>query len=234
MLQAITFDAFGTLIDTGRDVLLDIAQTIVDDHRRGLDAKAFLDAWDRHFFASDPDQFLNLAEVTEDSLASAFRDFGIDADPRPYADALEARWLEAKAYPEVRRVLARLDGIPRAVVSNADDAFLKGILARNGLRFDAVITSEFARAYKPRPRIFELALEALGVEPRSVVHLGDSLEADISGAGRLGMRTVWVNRNGFRRGTGDPKPDFVVSDLKGVPPIVGRLRASQDSARRKP
>jgi len=238
VIQALTFDAFGTLIDTGRDVLIEIARTIVADHRRGLDAEAFLDAWDRHFFAADPEQFQNLAEVTEDSLASAFRDYGIDAEPRPYVEMLERRWLDAKAYPEVRGALARLDGIPRAVVSNADDAFLKGILTRNSLDFDAVITSEFARCYKPRPRIFEIALDALRVDPGSVVHVGDSLAADVAGARRLGMQTIWVNRGGLRRGAGDPKPHFVVDDLEGVPPIVATLRGprtmhAQGSARRK-
>ena len=223
MVRAITFDAFGTIIDTGREVLIHIAREVCADHRAGLDPEAFLDTWDRYFFGTDTEQFLTLAEVTEDSLAKALHEYGIEADPRPYIDRLEALWLKAKAYPEVRTVLAALDGIPRAVVSNADDAFLKGILRRNRLTFDVVITSESAQAYKPRPRIFELALNALRIPPADVVHVGDSLEADIAGASRLGMRTVWVNRSGVRRGPGDPTPDVEVRDLSDLPEVVRRL-----------
>ncbi len=224
MAFAVTFDAFGTVIDTGREVLIHIARQVVQDHGHGLDPETFLDAWDRHFFGADYEEFLNLAEVTEDSLAKAFQDYGIEGDTAPYIDMLEKEWLLAKAYPEVREVLAALDGVPRAVVSNADDDFLKGILARNGLRFDAVVTSEFARCYKPKPRIFEIALEALRTRPSDTLHVGDSLEADVAGAQRLGMRTVWVNRVGAHRGPGDPTPDFEIRDLRGLPGLVRALR----------
>ena len=97
------------------------------------------------------------------------------------------------------------------------------ILQRNGLRFDAIITSESAQTYKPGPRIFEAALESLGVRPADVIHVGDSLVADVQGASRLGMRTVWVNRAGLHRGPGDPTPDAETHDLRELPGIVGRL-----------
>ena len=154
MVRAITFDAFGTIIDTGRDVLIGIAGQVCDDHRPGLEPEALLATWDRYFFGAETETFLTLAEITEDSLAKAFMEYGIEADPTPYVDRLEALWRQARAYEEVPRVLAALDGVPRAVVSNADHEFLQAILARNGLRFDAVVTSESAQAYKPRPRIF--------------------------------------------------------------------------------
>lgn len=224
MIRAVTFDAFGTIVDTGRDVLIQVARAAAQDHRPGLDPEELLAVWDRHFFGAEYEGFLTLREVTEDALGKAFADLGIDAETAPYIEMLDRMWLQAKAYPEVRAVLASLDGVPRAVVSNADHDFLKGILARNGLAFDAVITSEFAQTYKPRPRIFEMALRALAVEPTEVLHVGDSLPADVEGAKRLGMRTAWVNRAGLRRGPADPVPDFELRDLRPLPEIVERLR----------
>ncbi len=224
MVRAVTFDAFGTLVDTGREVLILVARAACEDHRPGLDPEALLELWDRYFFGAETERFLTLREVTSDALAKAFADFGIDADPEPYVETLDRLWLRAKAYPEVPAALASLDGVPRAVVSNADHEFLKGILARNGLRFDAVVTSESARSYKPRPRIFEMALEALHVGPEQVLHVGDSLLADVEGASRLGMRTAWVNRSRLRRGRTDPTPDFEVESLAPVPGIVRELR----------
>ncbi len=226
MIRAVTFDAFGTLVDTGREVLIQVAGAACADHRPGLDPAALLEVWDRYFFGGETDTFLTLREVTTDALARAFADFGIQADPEPYIETLDALWLQAKAYPEVPAVLASLDGVPRAVVSNADHEFLKGILRRNGLRFDAIVTSESARTYKPRPRIFEMALDALQARPDEVVHVGDSLVADVEGAARLGMRTIWVNRSGLRRGGTDPVPDHEVESLAPVPAIVRSLRAA--------
>ena len=139
MVRAITFDAFGTIIDTGRDVLIQIAGAVCEDHRPSLDPEELLATWDRHFFGAEAEAFLTLQEITEDSLAKAFREHTIDADPTLYVERLVALWRQAKPYAEVPEVLAALDGFPRAVVSNADHAFLEDILHRNGLRFDAYL-----------------------------------------------------------------------------------------------
>jgi FMN phosphatase YigB (HAD superfamily) len=44
---------------------------------------------------------------------------------------------------------------------------------------------------KPDPRIFAWMAEALGVEAASVVHIGDSVAADVRGALGAGMRAIW-------------------------------------------
>jgi len=223
-MRAITFDAFGTVIDERRDVLIGIARDICNDHRPTLRPEALLAVWDRHLFSmAESKRFMTLAKLTEESLGKAFHDYRIDADPRPYVDSLESLWSQAKAYPEVAGVLKALDGVPRAMVSDADHAFLAGILKRNRLRFDAVITSESVRAYKPRPQIFEAALRALRAGPAEVVHVGDSLAEDIVGASRLGIRTIWVNRGDVLRTPTDPKPDAEVRDLAGLPDVIDKV-----------
>ncbi len=130
----------------------------------------------------------------------------------------------ASAVPEAGRPPGEaLDGIPRAIVSDADHAFLEGILKSNRLRFDAVITSESVRAYKPRPQIFQAALKVLRASPAEVVHVGDSLNEDVAGASRVGMRTIWVNRGDVHRTAADPKPDAEVRDLAGLPDTIERV-----------
>src|SRR5437764_3628775 len=117
MVRAITFDAFGTLIDTGRDVLIRIARSVCEDQRPSLDAEALLATWDRHFFAAETAPFLTLAEITEDSLAKTFREYAIDASPAPYVDRLVAVWREGEADGEVPRVRETVNGVARGVVS---------------------------------------------------------------------------------------------------------------------
>ena len=224
MIRAVTFDAFGTLIDTGRDVLIHVARAVCMDHRPSLPPETLLDTWDRVFFGAEQGEFRTHQDATEDSLARTMADYGMEGDTSPYIAMLNRMWANAKPFPETARVLARLDGLPRAVVSNADDAFLKGLLQKNGLSFDHVVTSEGVRAYKPRPRIFEVALEYLRTRPEEVVHVGDSLTADVEGASRLGMRTIWVNRQGLVRGVSDPRPDHEVSDLMPLPELLAELR----------
>ena len=63
-----------------------------------------------------------------------------------------------------------------------------------------------------------------GAEPGDVVHVADSLTADVEGASRLGMATVWVNRAGLARGASDPRPDHEIPDLDPLPALLDELR----------
>jgi HAD superfamily hydrolase (TIGR01549 family) len=56
--------------------------------------------------------------------------------------------------------------------------------------FEAIITSEEAGVEKPHARIFELALQALGVQSGRAVMVGDDLEADYQGARSAGLEAL--------------------------------------------
>lgn len=83
---------------------------------------------------------------------------------------------------------------------------------------DAVVISETVGWRKPRKEIFEAVLEELDVAPDEVLHVGDSLRADVAGAAPLGMHTAWITRRvrdpekQLREHDGPP-PDHQVSDL---------------------
>jgi putative hydrolase of the HAD superfamily len=56
--------------------------------------------------------------------------------------------------------------------------------------FDAEVFSSSCGLRKPDPRIYELALEQLGVEPREAIFVGDGANDELAGAERVGMRAV--------------------------------------------
>lgn len=56
--------------------------------------------------------------------------------------------------------------------------------------FDVVVDSAFVGTRKPEPRIYELTLEALGVQAGSAL-LIDDIEANCTGARELGINAVW-------------------------------------------
>lgn len=82
--------------------------------------------------------------------------------------------------------------------------------------FDTVTYSQEARADKPDPAIFELALERVGCGPEEAVHVGDSYEADILGARRAGVTPVLVDRD-QRFGEADC---LRINDLREVMQVV--------------
>ena len=107
-----------------------------------------------------------------------------------YADPVAWR-----VFPEVSEVIAeaRATGLRLAVVSNFD-LRLHGILDGHGLHFDEVITSADARARKPDPGIFRMALERLNLQSDEVFHAGDSPVADIEGASAMGIDARLISR----------------------------------------
>ncbi len=98
------------------------------------------------------------------------------------------------------------------------------VIEESGLspHLDAIVISEDVGIRKPRPEIFEETLRRLDVSPAETVHVGDNLDADVSGASALGIRTVWVTRRvddpGKRLESHKGKePQHVVSDLGELP-----------------
>src|SRR5262249_17318531 len=80
--------------------------------------------------------------------------------------------------------------------------------------------SETVGAYKPHRRMFEAALEQLGLSPYEVLHVGDSDVDDVKGAKAAGLRVAWVNRDGRPRRPDVPAPDFEIRDLTALFPLL--------------
>ena len=58
--------------------------------------------------------------------------------------------------------------------------------------FDVEVFSCSCGLRKPDPRIYQLALEELGVEPGEAIFVGDGANDELAGAERVGMRAVQV------------------------------------------
>jgi HAD superfamily hydrolase (TIGR01509 family) len=75
---------------------------------------------------------------------------------------------------------------------------LDRVLAETGVAqlLESVIDSSRVGIFKPDPRIFELALGALGLPPGQAAMVGDSLANDCAPAHGLGLKTVWLRDGG--------------------------------------
>ena len=97
--------------------------------------------------------------------------------------------------PGARETLEHLrnTGVRLAVLSNWDSRCLATV-QELGIAdyFDAFVISHRVGFEKPHAAIFEAALAACRTAPTAALHIGDSLEADIVPARRLGLRTLWV------------------------------------------
>ena len=190
-LDAVTIDAFGTLL-TLRDPVDALRETLREhgvERTRAEVAEAFAAEGryyrDRSYEGADE---ASLALLRRDCAAVFLDTLAAELDPGEFAPVYVAS-LEFEPMPGAADAVVALErlGLRLAVVSNWDVA-LHEYLEELGLagHFATVVTSAEAGAPKPDPRIFELALERLGVRPERALHVGDS-EADEEGARAAGM-----------------------------------------------
>jgi 2-haloacid dehalogenase len=126
--------------------------------------------------------------------------------PPTVADRLMERYGELAPWPEVAKVLGALEGqIPLAVVTNCSEALARVAAARIGIAFEVVVSAERARFYKPHPRPYRLALEALGAAPETSLFVAGSAY-DLFGASAVGMPVFWHDRIGMDAPPDAPSP----------------------------
>ncbi|MFQ5491651.1 MAG: HAD family hydrolase [Phycisphaerae bacterium] len=222
--QALLIDFYGTISSGDREAVEATSQRVVEDLALKIDPVEFSVDWGRRFFAAietqNHEQFQTLYDIERQTLAETLAGLGFgQVDPTPYVDALVEYWAHPTLHPESLEALANLN-LPVCCVSNADTADVLSAVEHHDLRFDHIITSEDARCYKPAPAIFEQALARLSLEPHQVVHAGDSLHADVQGARRMGITTVWVCRQGRIFDVGNSEPDHKISSLNELQDIL--------------
>ncbi len=185
-----------------------------------------------------------LREVTaEDSMRWTFARFGLsDPNPMLVCSAIDAFFAYEeicwKALPESLAVLSELAGrgLRLGMFSNAThDPFIQRLVDRFGFRpwLDPALSSGGVGVRKPDPAAFAPILGAWGLPPEAVVMVGDTLDADILGARRAGMRCVWIRSredarqegNGYDRPVeiAPVEPDVTIGRLAELPACLETL-----------
>ena len=93
-----------------------------------------------------------------------------------------------------------------------------------GPYFEFAFQAEQVGASKPAAAMFEAALARTGRKAAEVLHVGDSVEHDVLGAQRVGLRTVWVNAKA-EPWTGTTPPDATISHVTELADVLRRLEA---------
>jgi len=94
--------------------------------------------------------------------------------------------------------------------SNTDNDVLEAVMQKNNIAVHKVYTSENLKCYKPADQFFKKILDDNGLSAHEVLFVGDSITDDIMGPKAIGMKTVWIDRNGVG---GDFGQDYTISHL---------------------
>jgi HAD superfamily hydrolase (TIGR01509 family) len=161
-----------------------------------------------------PRAYYRMSEVICELFARLLAEFGYAASHDETIELEQCMW--AAAIPSAAAadgaietlMLLRDAGIRTGIVSYADTRVFRGLLSQSGLAglTDVELCSEEAESCKPHPRIFLQALAAIDTAPANALFVGDSIDADIIGANRVGMRTALLSGREFNLTT-DPRTE---------------------------
>ena len=214
----LTFDCFGTLIDwrhgirTTGELLFpgrgeEFLAAYID-----LEAEVEADGPFRRYRAI-------LTETTRRAAA------GLRADLKPDdATALVSTIPHWPPFADVGPALGALkkDGWRMALLTNCDRDLIALTQRRLPVPFDAVVTAEDVRAYKPAPAHFLRFESSIAPARGRWIHVAQSYFHDIRPASELGIRSIWVNRQA--EGEDPSLADATLADLSELPEAVASVQ----------
>jgi HAD superfamily hydrolase (TIGR01509 family) len=219
-MQAVVFDNDGLLLDTEeawtraeRTLFARLGREFTSEHKRTLiGSSRSLAAVKLEAILDRPGEGEGLMDelielVMEEALAGVA--------PRPGALELLARLSEA--------------GVPLAVASNSERAFLERTLQSAGLLaqgpFRAIVSAEDIESPKPAPDIYLEACRRLGAEPARCAALEDS-QIGVSAAAAASMFVIGVP---YFAGTALPGSDLLAQRLDD-PSVIDALGLGASAA----
>jgi 2-haloacid dehalogenase len=214
-LPAFVFDAYGTLFDV---------HAAIGRYRAaiGADADRLSDLWRTKqleytwtlTLAGRYEDFWTLTERALDFVLARFPT--VDRTLKPQ---LMDAYRTLDAFADARTVLRALKdrGHATAILSNGSPAMLSAAVdaAKLGPDLDAVLSVDTVRMFKPRPEVYRLVTDHLGVAPADVMFVSSN-RWDVMGARAVGFRAAWVNRAKMPDEYADLAPAKVLTDLGGL------------------
>ena len=217
-LQALVFDAYGTLFDVHAVVAR------CDEFWPGRGAalsplwraRQLEYTWQRSLMG----RYLPFSTVTRDALAYACESLGLPLDEAK-SDALMKEYSNLAPYPDVPGALAALEagGRKLAILTNGSPDMIEPLVRHSGLQFDAVLSVDAVKLFKPVPQVYQLAVDRLGVSKENIGFVSSNCW-DALGAKSFGFTVYWINRTGAPVDRLGFQPDALLGSLGDLPEVL--------------
>ena len=218
-IQAVLFDAYGTLFDVYSVSLL--AEQLFPSHGQALSVMwrdKQLEYTRLVTTSNNGAHYQPFWALTRASLQYSCQRLGLDLHAEA-EEQLMNQYSQLRAFPENRDVLQALKnkGIVTGILSNADPAMLDIAVKAAGLDglLDHVISVDGIRQYKTHPAAYALGEKATGLKAEQIGFVSCN-SWDALAATWYGYRTLWVNRYKLPFETLGTQPTYTGSSLHDV------------------
>lgn len=128
-----------------------------------------------------------------------------------------------ECYPEVPEALSELKtrGFEIAILSNGTPMMLEAGVKNSRLEtmIPQIFSVETAGVFKPDPRVYQIAVDELDVNPEEII-FQSSNAWDASGAAVFGLKVAWVNRFDQSPERLPGLPHVEIKDLSEIPKLL--------------
>jgi 2-haloacid dehalogenase len=231
-VKALFFDVFGTLVDWRSSISRE-AEAILGPIGYRLDWERFADAWRNEYqpamekVRSGQIPFCKLDVLHLHNLEQILPRFGIAGLDNARKHDLNLAWHRLDAWPDTAPGLLRLKRrFMIAPVSNGNISLMVALARRNSLPWDAILGSEIAGDFKPKPRVYLAACEALDLPVEACMMVAAHAN-DLRAAAACGLQTAFISRP-IERGAGSAPsaiPDNVDHVATSVTDLADQLGA---------
>ena len=156
-------------------------------------------------------RYVPFSTVTREALAFACESLQLPLQ-KDHETELMAGYLKLAPFADVADALMRKPAARTAILSNGSPDMLEPLVRHSGLRFDAVLSVDAAKVFKPAPQTYQLAVERFGV-PKERIGFVSSNFWDAAGAKSFGFDVYWINRAGAVPERLGFRPDRVLRSL---------------------
>jgi 2-haloacid dehalogenase len=212
IIKAIVFDAYGTLFDLSavNATLARVLPEQASDISQLWRQKQLEYTWLRALMG----RYLDFKRVTRDALDYVLASLGLELNEAERKRLLTA-YSQLDLYPEVMDCLEALSSWQRVILSNGSPEMLRSIVTSAGLtsQFDAILSVDAVKTFKPDPRVYRLATEHFSLDAVDVAFVSSN-GWDVAGAKAFGFFTCWVNRSGNVDEILGVVPDLKVRNLR--------------------
>ena len=209
--HALVFDAYGTLFDVHS--VMRLCESFWPGKGAALSqlwrTKQLEYTWQRSLMG----RYAPFSKITNDALQYSCASLGLALDGGKSA-ALMQEYLKLAVYPDVPGALAKFR-TKKAILSNGSPDMLDPLVKQSGLQFDAVLSVDELKVFKPAPEVYQLAVDRLGVAKEAIGFVSSNCW-DALGAKSFGFRVYWINRLKAPVDRLGFQPDKIVSGLNEV------------------
>ncbi len=214
MIEAVIFDAYGTLFDVHS--VVSVADKAFPGYGHKISQIWRQKQLEYTWLRSLMHRYADFESVNREALGYTLNHLKLDGHSDTIHALLNA-YHQLEPYPEVTQALERLSPRTLAILSNGTLNMIETATRHAGMTpyFKHILSVDSLQTYKPDPQVYQYAVSTLRV-PRERLLFVSSNGWDAAGAKSFGFIVGWINRQNQTPEALGVRPDFEAADLTAL------------------